>query len=221
MDENSQKNKIFEVLLEELKARHAEINMLNQQVGAIYRLAVTVIGAASAAVSIQSISTGVITLDVVDESHRVVSALFGLLFVALLLLKNQFNSRIATQADYISSVLRPRISLFTGVPETEFLTYEDFARLVRLKKLRSRVTLRAFLFENAIIGIPMLATIGFSLFGAAIQFRWLEAACYLILSLLGTFAWNASGGFWLTLDEVVLEERPNKSSKSDAEGAAS
>lgn len=108
-----------------------------------------------------------------NEGHRIASALFSLIFISLLLLKNQINSRIATQAGYISSILRPKFEEVVRMSRNNYLTYEDFAKQVRARKLQSKISLRVFLFENAIIGLPMLATTAFSIIGAAIHLNFL------------------------------------------------
>lgn len=193
--------KVFDILMEELKARHSEINLLNQQIGTIYTLTVTVIGATCAVIIIPRLSSSNFDINFANQSQRVISALFCLIYISLLLLKNQFNARIATQSYYILYVLRPGFEKLTGIAKENFLCYEDFMIKVRKKRLGKKVAVRKFVLENVIIGIPMLGTICFSFIGAIIQPNYIEILTYSILIIFAIAVWNKAGGLWLTLDQ--------------------
>lgn len=193
--------------MEELRARHTEIDMLNRQIGTVYGLAITVLSGVTAVIGLREAdpTSDFTSLFLLSEINRAAALVGSMVFLSLMLLKNNLNMRMANQARYVREVLRPRLADVARTEAEYLLSYEDAAASWRKEFFSRYQVIRALIFENMIIVIPFLATIIFCLLGAFLDRSWGEFSGYAAMFLVGLFVWSNTGRFWRFLDRKLPE----------------
>lgn len=196
---------IQSVLIEELKARYSEIDMLNKQIGSIYNLSISTIGVVAAVIGLSSRGQGGESVELLlnNDISRIASAAVSCVFITLLILKNQYNSRIARQATYINSVIRPKLTALCGLKKPYFLEYESFAKNNREEFFKRNKILKYLTYENIVIGLPFFLTIFFSIAGSVHESSRIESIFYIVILMFGVYVWMSTGGFFSILEKTI------------------